>query len=107
LAQKLKTLRENLAKFREDKQAQMELAETVVGLARDVDEDLKFVDSKLQRVRQTAVQWGTEVAELRPTVIAWTNWAAVIGSVILAWMSIGQYALLRWAWRSIRLDRSA
>ena len=102
LADKLRTLRHNLAKFRADKQAQKDLAANVVGLARDVDHELRALDSRLHEVRRTAVEWRTEVAELRPRVSAWTDWAAVIGSVILAWMGLGQCALVRWGWQSMR-----
>ena len=106
LAQRLRTLRENLAKFRQDRQAHKELTKTVVRLARDVDHELEALDSKLQQVREAAVAWRTEIAEWRPTVAAWTNWAAVIGSAILAWMGLGQYALLRWARQTMRQDRT-
>ncbi len=102
LAQKLKTLRDNLEKIREDRQVRKEVVDAVVRLAHDVDNELGALDSNLQEVRQTAVVWQTEVAELRTQVPVWTNWAAVIGSVILVWMGLGQYALLRWAWHGAR-----
>ncbi|MCI0380714.1 MAG: hypothetical protein L0215_24280 [Gemmataceae bacterium] len=105
LAQQLKNLRENLEKFREDKQVQKEVVEAVVRIAREADDELSALDSRLQEVRQTAVEWRIEVAELHTTVPAWTNWAAVIGSVILAWLGLGQYALMRWAWHRARSYR--
>lgn len=104
VAEKLKTLRENLAKVRENKQTQQEFAETLVRVAREVDDELKSLDSKWHEVRHSALAWRTEVAELRPMVSGWTNWAAVIGSAILAWIGLGQWALARWGWRSERVD---
>ena len=98
LAKALKNVRENLAKFRKDKQVQKEVVAAVVSLAGEVDKELKFVESKLERVRQRAAELGKEVADLRSTVPAWTNWAAVIGSVVLVWMGLGQFLLSRWGW---------
>jgi hypothetical protein len=106
-ATKLRSLRESLAKMREDKQFKREVVDTVVGVARDVSEDLTLVDTKLQRVRQKAIEWRPEVAELRITVPVWTNWAAVIGSLILAWLGLGQFVLLRRAWAWSRPERPA
>jgi hypothetical protein len=102
LAKALENVRENLAKFREDKQVQKEVVAAVVRLAREVDSDLNLVESKLERVRQKAAELGKEVADLRTAVPAWTNWAAVIGSVVLVWMGLGQFVLSRWGWDSIR-----
>jgi len=102
LPDKLKTLRTSLAKFREDKQVQKEVVDSVVRLAGDVDKELKQVDSKLQRVRQKSAEFEAEVTELRAAVPGWVNWAAIIGSVILAWMGAGQLALLRCGWARLR-----
>jgi methyl-accepting chemotaxis protein len=102
LATALKKIRENLAKFRKDKQVQKEVVKAVVDLAREVDSELKSVESKVERVRQKAAELGTEVADLRTAVPDWTNWAAVIGSVVLVWMGLGQLVLSRWGWDRIR-----
>jgi hypothetical protein len=102
MAKALKSVREILARFREDKQVQKEVAAAVVRLAREVDSELKIVESKLERVRQRAAELGKEVADLRSTVPAWTNWAAVIGSVVLVWMGLGQFVLSRWGWDWLR-----
>jgi hypothetical protein len=98
LATRLTDLRETLAKLREDKHLQKEIADIVVRVTRDVEEDLKVVDAKLQRVLQQASQWRLEIAELRATIRVWTNAGAVIGSVILAWMGLGQLVLMRRTW---------
>jgi DNA repair exonuclease SbcCD ATPase subunit len=98
LTKALENVRENLAMFRKDKQVQKEVVAAVVRLAREVDGELKFVESKLERVRQKAAELGTEVADLRTAVPAWTNWAAVIGSIVLVWMGLGQFVLSRWGW---------
>jgi hypothetical protein len=102
LAKALENVHENLARFREDKQAQKEVVTAVVRLAREVDSDLKVVESKLERVRQKAAELGKEVTDLRTAVPAWTNWAAVISSVVLVWMGLGQLVLSRWGWDWIR-----
>ena len=102
VAKALQSVRENLDRFRKDKQAQKEVVTAVIRLASEVDSELKLVESKLERVRQKAAELGTEVADLRTAVPAWTNGAAVIGSVILVWMGLGQLALSRWGWDRIR-----
>jgi hypothetical protein len=102
LAKALKTIRENLAKLRENKQVQKEVVAAIVRLAGKVDSELNFVESKLERVRQKAAELGTEVADLRTTVPTWTNWTAVIGSIVLVWMGLGQLVLSRWGWDWIR-----
>jgi hypothetical protein len=102
LAKALENIRGNLAKFREDTQVQKEVVAAVVGLARDAESELKFVESKLERVRQKAAELGKEVADLRTAVPTWTNEAAVIGSVVLVWMGLGQFVLARWGWDWIR-----
>jgi hypothetical protein len=102
VAKALQVVRENLEKFRKDKQAQKEVVTAVVHLAREVDGELKVVESKLERVRQKATELGTEVEGLRTTVPVWTNGAAVIGSVVLVWMGLGQFVLARWGWDRIR-----
>jgi hypothetical protein len=102
LAKALENVRANLVKFREDKQVQKEVVAAVVRLAHEVDSELKFVESKLERVRQKAADLGTEVADLRTAVPTWTNWTAVIGSVVLVWMGLGQLGLARWGWDWIR-----
>ena len=96
VAKALQSVRENLDRFRKDKQAQKEVVTAVVRLAREVDSELKVVESKLARVRQRAAELGTDIADLRTAVPAWTNGAAVIGSVVLVWMGLGQFVLLRW-----------
>jgi hypothetical protein len=108
LAKALGEIRDKLAMFRKDKQAQKKLVDAVVLLAHKVDSELKLVGSKLERVRQKAAELGTEVADLRTTVPIWTNWAAVIGSVVLVWMGLGQFVLSRWGWRAAtrKRDRS-
>jgi hypothetical protein len=98
LAKALANVRAKLAKFRKDKQFQKEVVAAVASLAGEVDKELKFVESKLERVRQKAAELGKEVADLRTAVPAWTNWAAVIGSVVLVWMGLGQFLLSRWGW---------
>jgi DNA repair exonuclease SbcCD ATPase subunit len=105
LAKALENVRENLAKFRKDKQVQKEVVAAVVRLAREVDGELKFVESRLERVRQKAAEFGNEVAELRTAVPAWTDLAAVIGSVVLVWMGLGQLVLSRWGWGRMRAAR--
>jgi hypothetical protein len=102
LAKALENVRENLAKLREGKQVRKEVVVAVVRLAREVDSELKFVESKLGRVRQKAAELGKEVADLRTAVPGWTNSAAVIGSVGLVWMGLGQFVLSRWGWDWIR-----
>jgi hypothetical protein len=102
LAKALENVRENLTRFREDKQAQKEVVAAVVRRAHEVDSELKFVESKLERVRQKAAELGKEVADLRTAVPAWTNGAAVLGSVVLVWMGLGQLVLSRWGWDWIR-----
>jgi chromosome segregation ATPase len=102
LAKALENVREHLARFRADKQVQKEVVAAVVRLAREVDSELKFVESKLERVRQKSAELGKEVSDLRTAVPAWTNWAAVIGSVVLVWMGLGQFVLSRWGWGWIR-----
>jgi hypothetical protein len=102
LAKALENVRDNLAKFREDKQAQKEVVAAVVRLAREVDSESTFVESKLERVRQKAAEFGEEVADLQIAVPEWTNWAAVIGSVVLVWMGLGQIVLSRRGWDWIR-----
>jgi len=102
LAKALKLLRENLAKFRENKQTQKEVVDAVVRLSREAETELRFIASRLERVRQRAGEFDTDVAELRTAVPIWTNWAAVIGSVFLVWMGLGQFALLRRGWDRIR-----
>jgi len=102
LAKSLKLLRENLAKFRENKQTQKEVVDAVVRLSREAETELRFIASRLERVRQRAGEFDTDVAELRTAVPVWTNWAAVIGSVFLVWMGLGQFALLRRGWDRIR-----
>jgi hypothetical protein len=102
LAKALENVRENLAKFREDKRVQKEVVAAVFRLAREVESHLKSVESKLERVRQRAAELGQEVAEMRTAVPAWTNGAAVIGSVVLVWMGLGQFVLSRWGWARIR-----
>jgi hypothetical protein len=105
LAKALENVRENLAKFREDKQLQKEVVAAVVRLAREVDGELTFVESRLEQVRQEAAELGQEVADLRTAVPAWTNRAAVLGSVVLVWMGLGQWVLSRWGWDSLRAAR--
>jgi hypothetical protein len=102
LAKALKSVRENVAKFREDKQVQKEVMAAVVRGAREADRELTFVTSKLERVRRKAAELGNEVADLRTSVPAWTDWAAVIGSVVLVWMALGQFVLSRRGWDWIR-----
>ena len=102
LAKALENVRENLARFREDKQAQKEVVAAVVRRAREVESELTFVESKLERVRQKAAELGKEVADLRTAVPAWTNGAAVLGSVVLVWMGLGQIVLARRGWDWIR-----
>ena len=102
MAKALKNVRDNLAKFRKDKQVQKEVVAEVVSLAGKVDSELNLVESKLKRVRQKAAELGTEVADLRTSVPTWTNWAAVIGSVVLVWMGLGQFVLSRWGWDFLR-----
>jgi hypothetical protein len=102
VAKALQSVRENLDRFRKDRQAQKEVVTAVVRLAREVDGELTLVESKLERVRQKAAELGTEVADLRTAVPAWTNGAAVIGSVVLVWMGLGQLALSRCGWGRIR-----
>jgi hypothetical protein len=102
LAKVLESARESLAKFREDKQVQKEIVDAVVRLAREVDSELKSVESKLERVRQMAAERGKEVTDLRTAAPAWTNWAAVICSVVSVWMGLGQFVLLRWGRDRIR-----
>jgi hypothetical protein len=98
LAKALENVRDNLAKFRMDMQIQKEVMAAVVRLAREVESELKFVELKLERVRQKAAEPGKEVADLRTAVPKWTNGAAVIGSVVLVWMGLGQFVLARWGW---------
>lgn len=107
LAMKLSALREVLAKVRDDKEVRKEIADKVVHVTRDANDSLKAVDSKLQDLRQKAVEWRTEIAELRSTVPACTNWAAAIGSVLLLWLGLGQFALSRWGWGRICARRPA
>ena len=102
MAKVLENVRENLAKFRGDKQVQKEVVAAVVRLAQEVDSELKSVESRLERVRQKAAELGQEVADLRTAVPAWTNRAAVMGSVALVWMGLGQFALSRWGRDRIR-----
>lgn len=102
LAKKLGALRAILAKFRDDKEFRKEIIDDVVRTVREVNDDLKAVDSQLQTVRGRASSWKTEIDELRPSVSAWTNWVAIIGSAVLAWLGLGQYALARWGWGRIR-----
>jgi hypothetical protein len=102
LAKALDNVRQNLAKFREDKQVQKEVVAAVVGLGREVDSQLKLVESKLELVRQKAAESGKEIADLRTALPAWTNWVAVISSVFLVWMGLGQLVLSRWGWDRIR-----
>jgi hypothetical protein len=102
VAKALQSVREQLAKFRKDKQAQKEVVTAVIRLAREVDSELKVVESKLERVRQKAAELGTEVTDLRTAVPAWTNGAAIIGSVVLVWMGLGQFVLSRWGWGRMR-----
>jgi hypothetical protein len=102
LSKALENVRENLAKFRQDKQVQREVVTAVVRLAREVDSELKLVESKVERVRQRDADLEKEVAELRTAVTAWTNGAAAIGSIVLAWMGLGQWVLVRWGWGRIR-----
>ena len=102
LAKALDNVRANLAKFREDKQVRKEVVAAVVRLAREVDSELKSVESKLERVRQKAAELEKDVADLRTAIPTWTDWAAVIGSVVLVWMGLGQFVLSRWGWNWIR-----
>ena len=102
VAKALQSVRENLDRFRKDRQAQKEVVTAVIRLAREVDSDLKVVESKLERVRQKAAELGTEVTDLRTAVPAWTNGAAIIGSVVLVWMGLGQFVLSRWGWGRMR-----
>jgi hypothetical protein len=102
LAKALKSVRENLAKFRKDKQVQKDVVAEVVRRTGEADRELTFVASKLQRVRQKAAEFGKEVADLRSSLPVWTNWAAIIGSVTLLWMGLGQFMLSRWAWNRMR-----
>jgi hypothetical protein len=102
LAKAVENVRETLAKLREKKQVQKDVVAAVVRLAREVDSELEFVASTLERVRQKASERGQEVADLRTAAPAWTNWAAVIGSVVSVWMGLGQFVLLRLGWDWIR-----
>jgi hypothetical protein len=52
LAKALDNVRDDLAKFRKDKQVQKEVVAAVARLAREVDSELKVVESKVERVRQ-------------------------------------------------------
>jgi hypothetical protein len=108
LTKALESVRENLAKFREDKKVQKEVVAAVVRLAREVDSELKLVEAKLERVRQRSGEFGKEVADLRTDLPAWTNWAAVLGSVVLVWMGLGQFVLSRrgWDWIHRNAERS-
>lgn len=99
LATKLKELRDILAKFRADRDIRKEITENVVLVTRNLNDDLKSVDSKLHEVCEKAVKWRAQIAELRFTVPAWTNRAAIIGSALLVWLGLGQFALARWGWR--------
>jgi hypothetical protein len=78
----------------------------VTGAARDVEQDLKLLDSKLEGMRDSAVQWQAEVEDLRTRVPWWINCAACIGSVILVWMGLGQFALMGCASASIKANAS-
>lgn len=98
LATKLRDLREILAKFRDNKNVRKDIVDNVVGVTRDVDDNLKAVDSNLQAVGQKAVEWRTEIADMRTTIPAWTNLTAIIGSMLLVWLGLGQLALARWNW---------
>jgi hypothetical protein len=106
LEKALEGARENLARFRKDKQARKEAVAAVVRLAREADGELKLLESKFERVGRKAAGLGKEVAELRAAVPAWTNGAAVIGSVVLEWMGPGQLALSRWRWGRVRAARA-
>ncbi len=103
---KLGDLREKLAKIQSNERVQRDIAETVVGAVRDVEQDLKLLDSKLEGMRETAVQWRTEVDELRKKAPWWINSTAFIGSLILAWMGLGQYALFRCGRRTVHTNLS-
>jgi DNA repair exonuclease SbcCD ATPase subunit len=103
---KLGDLRENLAKIQSNERMQPDIAGDVVGAVREVEQDLKLLDSKLEGMRESAVQWQAEVEELRTRAPWWINSAACIGSVILAWMGLGQSALLRHGWRTVHTNPS-
>ena len=107
LATKLKELREKLAKLRDGKQVRQEIVDLLVRVTRDVDENLKLVETNLRRVREKATEGRAAVAELRTTVPVWTNLAAVIGSMTLVWMGLGQFVLLRRAWTWTRRNQPA
>ena len=103
---KLGDLRESLAKIQSNERVQPDIAGAVVGVVRDVEEDLALLDSRLEEMRESAAQWRTEVEELRTRAPWWINSTACIGSVILAWMGLGQYALLRRGWRTVHTNLS-
>jgi chromosome segregation ATPase len=102
LAKALDNVRKNLARFRQDKQAQKEVVDAVVHFTREVDSELESVESRLERVRQKAAELEKDVADLRTAIPTWTDWAAVIGSVVLVWMGLGQLVLSRWGWGRLR-----
>jgi chromosome segregation ATPase len=106
VATKLGELRENLAKIQTNQRVPPDIAGAVTGAVRDVEQDLKLLDSKLEGMRESAVQWRTQVEDMRTSVPWWINCTAYIGSVILAWMGLGQFALLRWARQTVRANPS-
>jgi hypothetical protein len=100
----LKKLRETLTAIRTNPQVRKEAVEEVAGLAREVNQQLDLLRSRLQRARQLAAEFAAEVAELQTGVPVWMNWASAIGSVLLVWMGLGQLALLGRGWAWIRKE---
>jgi hypothetical protein len=107
LAEGLKALRKALAKVREDKQVQKEIADRVVSLGGDVEKELNLLHDRLRRVRQRAAEFQKDVSDLRTDVPFWINSGVVLGSVVLAWMALGQWALLRRGWSLLRKGEAA
>src|SRR5262249_38823812 len=98
----LKKLRIALARVREDKQVRMEIVDTVVGVSRDVDQELNLLQDKLTLARQRTAEFQAEAAELRTDMPSWINSAAIVSSVVLLWMALGQLSQLCLGWRWLR-----
>ncbi len=102
LVKKLGSLREKLARLRDDESERKEMASAMTDITLEVTNNLEAIDSAIDQVRQEALEWRKKVGELRANVADWTKWAVVLGSVVLVWAGLGQFALAHWGWRLTR-----
>lgn len=105
LAKALKEFREIIENIRDKKDVRKQVADDVLRLTRNVNENLTTVDARLKEIHERAGKLRTEVEEARLSIPDVVTRAAVVGSVLLVWLALGQAALAVWGCRTMARTR--